>query len=59
MFFKRHTIPAQRERSANYKTEEQLTKEDYAMIDADRELSGIHHYSDEYYYNHILFYNFV
>jgi len=45
-------------RNANYKTEDQLSKNDYLLIDADRNNTGIMHYSDEYYYNHILFYNF-
>ena len=45
-------------RNQNYKTCDQLTKDDYWLMDADRANTGIEHYSDEYYYNHILFYNF-
>lgn len=42
-----------------YKKESELTKLDYAMIDADRRNTGITAYSDEYYYNNILNYNFT
>lgn len=41
-----------------YKKESELTKSDYDMINADRAATGIENYSDEYYYNHILNYNF-
>lgn len=42
----------------NYKKESELTKEDYALIDLDRKNTGIEYYSDEYYYNNILSYNY-
>lgn len=42
----------------NYKTASELTKEDYEMIDCDRANTGIEHYSDEYYYNNLLYYNY-
>lgn len=41
-----------------YKKESELTKSDYDMINADRAATGIENYSDEYYYNHILYYNY-
>ena len=50
---KRKKIP-----NENYKKESELTKEDYALIDADRKNTGIQYYSDEYYYNNILCYNY-
>ena len=57
MFFKRRKnntkVP-----NENYKRECELTKEDYEMIDIDRMISGIEYYSDEYYYNNFLFYNY-
>ena len=42
----------------NYKREDQLTDDDYKLIDMDRCNSGIYHHSDEYYYNNILYYNY-
>lgn len=57
MFFKRNKnikkIP-----NKNYKKEYELTKEDYMLIDADRRITGINHYSDEYYYNNFLYHNY-
>ena len=44
-------------RTANYKTARQLTKEDLDMIEMDRSCSGIRNYSDEYYYNNLLYSN--
>ena len=46
------------ERNENYKTADQLTETDYWLIDMHRKQTGIEHYSDEYYYNNILCYNF-
>lgn len=48
-----------REPNENYRTEPELTDNDYGMIDADRLNTGIQHYSDEYYYNNILYYNYT
>lgn len=45
--------------SEDYKTAGQLTKDDYKLIEADRDTTGIQNHSDEYYYNHILNYNFT
>lgn len=45
-------------RDENYKTLDELTEDDYWLIDMDRNNTGITGYSDEYYYNHILFHNF-
>lgn len=42
----------------NYKIESELTDNDYKMIDADRLNTGIQYYSDEYYYNNILYHNY-
>lgn len=42
----------------NYKKECELTKEDRALVDINRKNSGIEYYSDEYYYNNLLFYNY-
>lgn len=41
----------------NYKPESRFTKDDYLLIEADRRMTGIGNYTDEYYYNHILFNN--
>lgn len=43
----------------NYKIESEFTDNDYKMIEADRLNTGIQHYSDEYYYNDILYHNYV
>lgn len=48
-----------RKSNENYKTGSELTDNDYGMIDADRANTGILHYSDEYYYNNILYYNYI
>ena len=57
MFFKRKKrmvkVP-----NEHYKKENELTKEDYALIDMDRKNSGIEYYSDESYYNNFLFHNY-
>lgn len=45
-------------RSRRYKTLAELTKQDFELIDADRDATGIYGHSDEYYYNHILYHNF-
>ena len=43
----------------NYKKESELTEQDYILIDIDRRNTGIDYYSDEYYYNNILFFNYT
>lgn len=45
-------------KSSKYKKISELTKEDRELIDLDRDVTGISHYSDEYYYNNILHYNY-
>ena len=45
-------------KSSDYKKRSELTKEDRELIDLDRDVTGISHYSDEYYYNNILHYNY-
>lgn len=45
-------------RTEDYKTVDQLTEDDYWFIDMDRAQTGLNSCSDEYYYNHILNYNF-
>ena len=57
LFFKKNK--AVKVKSANYKRASQLTEDDFWLINADREMTGIDKYSDEYYYNNILFYNYV
>lgn len=47
-----------RKSNKNYKTESELTDDDYKMIYMDRLNTGIEHYSDEYYYNNILYHNY-
>lgn len=47
-----------RVKSSGYKQSSELTKEDRELIDLDRGVTGISHYSDEYYYNNILYYNY-
>lgn len=42
----------------NYLTADKFTEHDHWMIDADRANTGIQHYSDEHYYNFILFQNY-
>ena len=42
----------------NYKTVDELTEEDYKLIDLDMMNTGITHYNDEYYYNNILYQNY-
>lgn len=44
--------------NANYKFLGELTEDDLLMIEMDRDATGIGYYSDEYYYNNILFYNY-
>lgn len=40
------------ETSKHWKSSNEFIKEDYELIDMDREMTGIYNYSDEYYYNH-------
>lgn len=58
MLFKRHKNHAIKVPNENYKHESELTKEDYCLIDMHRQCTGIEIYSDEYYYNNILYYNY-
>ena len=56
MFFRRKKemkIP-----NENYKKQSELTKEDFTMIDMDRQNTGIAQWDDEYYYNFILNHNY-
>ena len=46
-------------KSAEYKTTSELTSEDLSLIDLDRENTGIYSCSDEYYYNNILYSNYL
>ena len=45
-------------RNENYVTADKFTEHDHWLIEADRANTGIQHYSDEYYYNFILFQNY-
>ena len=56
MFFRKNN--KQKSPNQNYKKTSELTKEDYELIDLDRKNTGIEYYSDEYYYNNILHYNY-
>lgn len=58
MLFKRHKSHSIKIPNENYKKESELTKEDYCLIDMDRKCTGIEIYSDEYYYNNILYCNY-
>lgn len=46
-------------KSSTYKTSSELTSEDLALIDMDRQVTGIYNCSDEYYYNNILYSNYL
>lgn len=37
-----------------YKKECEFTKQDYELINASRDITGIYNYSDEYYYNNFI-----
>ena len=46
-------------KSAEYKTSSELTSEDLALIEMDRKNTGIYGCSNEYYYNNILYSNYL